>query len=216
VRSIDVRALTIVAIGACAAAPSAPITSKRGPIVATGIPSLFAPLFRDGARWTFDAETTVGDGAGHHDTKPGRITCSIAHTRALAHAWLAELACTGIVADQSADGVLVATAAGLWHVETPLAEMTDARVAELAPTSMSIDATPHTREHTNTLSENEQETYTVQRGAGDSWCFNYGTNLGDERGWMLCIDAAKGLVGGSAFWSGNKTTITSFGAVPPG
>jgi hypothetical protein len=157
VRYVGVRALAIVAIGACAAAPSSAITSKHAPVAATTIPPLFAPLFRDGARWTLPAETTVGDGAGHHETKPGNVTCAIAHTRTLAQAWLAELRCSGIVADQPVDGVLVATAAGLWHVEVPLAELTDARVAELASTSMSIDATPHAREHTNDLGSGEQE-----------------------------------------------------------
>src|SRR5262249_1503920 len=150
-----VRLLAIVAIAACAAAPSPvpsrPVTNRQPatPVV----PALFAPLFRAGASWTFTADTTIHDQNGHADHKPGTVTCPTRAARASREAGTADFACPGTVADQPIDGVLVATATGLWHVDVPVAEITDARVATLREATRSIGADPVVGDHTNTLSD---------------------------------------------------------------
>lgn len=206
-----VKTLLVVAVAACAAAPPPPI-SNRPEGASEAIPSLFAPLFRP-RTWSFSGETRVGGDRNNHTTRSSPVDCAIKSTRTLTHAWLADFACTGIVADQPIDGTLIATTAGLWHVTEPIGAITDATVAKLSPLAMLIDADPHPREHTTAVTDTEQESFAVV-AAGKGWCASYATNSGDDRGWTICLDATNGLVGGRAFWSGNETTTTQFGAVP--
>ena len=192
----------IVALMACAAAPTAVVTNRA--TVGRGPPRLFAPLFREGASWRFTAETKITDDSGHHEVRPGVVTCAVHHAHETATTWIAELGCQGIETDQPIHVTLVATQAGLWHF--------DHGPGELTPVTMAIAAEPQegTREHD--LGSGETEAYSVTR-VGDHWCMTYNTNQGDDRAWMLCIRAQAGVVGGSSYFLGGQTKLTTFGDV---
>jgi hypothetical protein len=203
VRSIVVRAVVIVALMACAAAPTAVVTNRG--TEGHGPPRLFAPLFREGASWRFTAETRITDDNGHHEVRPGVVTCAISHVRETANTWLAELRCRGIETDQPIDGTLVATRAGLWHF--------DHAAVDPRPDTMAIAAEPRDgAQHQRDLGSGETEVYSVTR-VGDHWCFTYNTNQGDDRAWMLCIREEAGIVGGSSYFMGGQVKLTSFGDV---
>jgi hypothetical protein len=201
VRYLEVRAVVIVALMACAAAP--PAVTNRG-TSGHGLPALFAPLFREGASWRFTAETRITDDNGHHEIKPGAVTCAVSHVRETDRRWVAELRCTGIETDQSIDGTLVATDTGLWHFDHVAGETT--------PDTMAIAPHPTVGDHRHDLDDGERETYSVSREGGD-WCFTYSTNQGDDRAWMLCIREHDGIVGGSSYFLGGQTKLTTFGVV---
>jgi hypothetical protein len=192
----------IVAMMACAAAPPAVVTNRA--TAGHAPPPLFAPLFRDGASWRFTAETKVTDDSGHHEVRPGVVTCSVHHARENAKTWIAELGCSGIETDQPIDVTIVATAAGLWYF--------DHRPIELAPATMAIAARPEIGTHRHDLGSGETESYSVSREA-DHWCMTYATNQGDDRAWMLCLDEHTGVVGGSSYFLGGQTKLTTFGVV---
>ncbi|CAN5869113.1 hypothetical protein BH11MYX2_BH11MYX2_27540 [soil metagenome] len=53
----------------------------------------------------------------------------------------------------------------------------------------------------------------MQKYAG-GWCFGHFRALGDESGWMLCVSAKKGLIGGNNFTAGGFADDVYFGQTP--
>lgn len=163
-----------------------------------GPPPLFAKLFQ-AHTWTFKGETIDQMGPDRDVTK-GEVTCEVSDVKTLKHGWSAELFCSGMTNANLANGTYVATDAGLWRVDDPTDKLDKAR--------MLIGATPKAGKRT--LGD---ETIMVKRHEG-AWCFADMTEGGDEGGWMLCIDAKHGLVGGNGFFAGGATHDTYFGKTP--
>jgi len=173
------------------------------------IPPLFAKLFIAHATWTFAGEAIDEMGPDRKVTK-GEVTCTVEHVKTLKGGWSAELACDGMPNANLASGRYIATAEGLWRADVDF----DGDVTKLDSDDMLIAATPKPRRHTwHPGPDGGDETILVKRHAG-AWCFSHMSSLGDEGGWMLCIDAKHGLVGGNGFFAGGATHDTYFGKTP--
>ncbi len=170
----------------------------------SALPPLFAKLFVLGAHWTFAAQTIDAMGEQRDVTK-GEVTCEVSHVKVASHRASAELTCTGMPHVDFVNGTYVATDDGLWRV--------DDADDKLDPGAMLIAATPKAGKRTHHDPDGGDETVLVKRHAG-AWCFARMTAEGDEDGWMLCIDAKHGLVGGNGFVAGGETHDTYFGKTP--
>jgi hypothetical protein len=205
-----VKLVAIMVMSACATPVTPAITARPVTPAPTGPPALFAEIFHAGATWTFSGETVNVEGPDR-STDTGEVTCEITTASAIARGWLAELTCSGMTYANLVDGTYVATIDGLWQVDG--ASFTD--ISALVPGEMLVAAVPtpikrETRQHDVI---DAGDVWSAQAN-GASWCISHDSWGGDEGGWALCIEAGKGIVGGSGYFAGGFTHDTYFGAVP--
>ncbi|HEV7559631.1 MAG TPA: hypothetical protein VGO00_29345, partial [Kofleriaceae bacterium] len=172
-------------------------------------PALFAELVRATATWTFTGETRNVEGPDRN-TVTGEVTCT-ASGRTIRQGWATEIACNGMSHANLVDGNYVITRAGMWLV---IDEVTDD--TQLPADQMLIAAVPAPIER---QTEDDQNGYKIgqawkAQAHGAAWCISHDDWGGDEGGWALCIQAGKGIVGGSGYFAGGFTHDTFFGDVP--
>ena len=199
----------VVVLSACTPSAIAPPPSSPTPApVVAGPPTLFAELVRPDATWTFKGETRHVEGDDRH-TDTGEVTCT-ANGHAIRRGWATEIACSGLSYANLVDGTYVITSAGMWLVsdltdDTPL----PADQMLLAATPAPIERKTEHDEHGDSFGE----AWKAQK-LHDAWCVSHDDWGGDEGGWALCIQAGKGIVGGSGYFAGGFTHDTFFGEVP--
>lgn len=174
------RPALLVVVTACATPTAAPIHNAANPSPpppAVKLPSAYAALFVDGARY-----------------KLGDATCEIVAARPLPGGWQSSLQCTGTELAKRVDHDFAATTTGLWIVGVEF----DGNFAALEPDDMVMAATPKDIMKPTIADPTYPTGHLFElHPEGDAWCMGELGYGGDESAWQICL-SARGVTG---IWS---------------
>jgi hypothetical protein len=188
---------------ACVGSTSHPVADAKAPFPAP----LYAGMFVEGAKLRYELVTQssqVDDQDTKADTTTSTMTCTIEKVEKIPDALVAHVACDAEVGvpirDASPAGIYVATAEGLWRVDSMSAVETAAR----ARATVMIPSSPRERH-----SDSETQSESLYRGSGDEWCWSKSSSSGDDADTTMCFSHGL-LVTGSATWAGGSSREASY------
>ncbi len=182
--------------------------------------ALYAGLFEQGKRWSFSAEvkrqSPNTDGARpSRETQHGTLVCEVKHVERLVQALVAQVECDGPSIPMHPDnpaGTYVATADGLWRVESVPRAPED--LSKLSPSDRLLARSPRAGERHSPTDSSGCEQWQKTRVFQDGFCVTEGTACGDDGGFTLCFSQSRGLIGGSAYFGGGSVYDLWYGNVP--
>jgi hypothetical protein len=213
--------LTLLAAAACGGAASTPTTpaDHQGGVDA-GPGALYAPLFVEGATWTFaqvEKVTPPIDMGPQTETDGPDITCTVTEVTTTAAFRTSKISCAdgmGGFYSEAPVGLLIANAQGLTWVNSMTPEVEAmATAGTFDKMDLLIAPVPAARSEQDVMGDGEdgprEERHTYAEQKGDAWCVGGAWAAGDEAGFSFCMHPERGLVSVSSFQAG-ATTFETF------
>lgn len=213
--------LTLLAVAACGGSSTAPTTpsGSANDADAASPGALYAPLFVEGARWTFAQRQQVTppiDMGPATETDGPDITCSVTEVTTTETYRTSKISCAdgmGGFYSEAPVGLLIANAQGLTWVNSMTPEIEAMAVAgTFDKMDLLIAPVPAARSEQETMGDGEdaprEDRHTYAEQKGDAWCVGGAWAAGDEAGFSFCMHPERGLVSVSSFQAGATTYET--------